>query len=498
MLGGNIMDWSRFSRVVTVVVLAAMVVALVPALSTADAAGGVMAYGDVVFGQINDKNYFEVWEFEGSRGDRVQILMEGSDGLDAYVGLIDAATEQVLAEDDDSGGNTDAFIEMSLPATGTYWIVATRYDLDTGTSQGSYELALTSSSTSQSTTNTSATTSASSENPVELEPGVFFMGDLVLSEPVGNTIADDSFAHMYGLELEKGTELVVAMVADGSNLDAYVVFLTEDGDVLAEDDDSGADVGAGDLDAFISLTVPQTGLYFVIATRSGMDSGKSSGDYALIAGVPEDEGPVQSTESEDELPPGMEAFGTIETGMTASETISDDSYFHIYGFEGQAGDEITITMRGEDGLDAYLGLIDPSDEVLAEDDDSAGGLDAQISISLPESGNYLIIASRSGLDVGTTVGGYTLEVIAGPPATAADDEEPLSFTGLPGRALMNDSGETFYLSGNGRSADPAKSSPLEVFGSSDLPGRTSLLHGLGTVSGLRQNISLNFEEIKFN
>ncbi len=180
----------------------------------------------------------------------------------------------------------------------------------------------------------------------------------------------------------------------------------------------------------------------------------------------------------------------VEVDMTAEQTITSDSYFHIYGFEGQAGDEITITMRGEGELDAYLGLIDPGDEVIAEDDDSAGGMDAQITISLPESGVYLIIASRNGLDAGTTTGGYTLEVIAGTPATTSTNSGVPSFTGLPGRALMDDSGSTFYLSGNGQSDDPAKNTPIENFAGSDLPGR-----GIGLNVPRPNSISLNFEKI---
>ena len=485
----------RFSRLVTLAVLVAMVIALAPAFSTVDAAGGVMAYGETVSGQITDKSYFELWEFEGSKGDRVQILMEGSDGLDPYVGLLDAFTEQVLAEDDDSAGNSNAQIDFALPMDGLYLIVATRYDLDTGTSQGGYDLSLKSSNTSQSTSNTTTTSASSTTEPVEIEPGVFYIADLVLDEAVGNSLDNDSFAHLYGLEAEAGTEVVIVMLANESDLDTYVIVLTEDGDVLAEDDDSGADIGAGKMDSFVALTLPETGLYYVIASRSGLDEGKSTGAYALIAGIPEEEGPVEPVSSDessdDDLPPGMESFGMIEVGTTPNETISDESFFHLFGFEGQAGDEITVTMRGEDGLDAYVALLDPSDEVLVEDDDSAGGMDAQITIKLPESGLYIIVATRNGLEEGTTVGSYTLELTAGPPETAAEDTGIPSFTGLPGRALMDDSGATVYLSGNGWSDNPAKNTPVENFAGSDLPGRGA---GLNVPRPL--NFSLNFEEIK--
>jgi hypothetical protein len=102
------------------------------------------------------------------------------------------------------------------------------------------------------------------------------------------------------------------------------------------------------------------------------------------------------------------------------------------------------------------------------------------------------VASRNGLDAGTTTGAYTLEITAGPPDTAADDAGALSFTGLPGRALMNEGGETFHLSGNGWSDDPAKNTPIEAFAGSDLPGR-----GTGLNVPRPNGISLNFEAIKW-
>jgi hypothetical protein len=98
------------------------------------------------------------------------------------------------------------------------------------------------------------------------------------------------------------------------------------------------------------------------------------------------------------MPPGMAYIGEIAFGTPASANITADSFVHLYDFYGEAGQMVTITMTGAGGLDAYLGLLDPNDEVIAEDDDSAGNLNAQIAIRLPESGWYLIVATRAGID----------------------------------------------------------------------------------------------------
>ncbi len=480
----------RLSRMIVLVVVVALAAALMPALPRAAAAGEFIAYGDVVNGTITDKNYFEVWEFAGAKGDRVQVLMEGDGNLDPYLGLLNAATEQVLAEDDDSAGNSNAYIEITLPATGIYLIVATRYDFDLGLSQGQYALALAGGGgpTNVSTT----TTAATATEPEEVSPGVFYMGDLALAEPVGGTITNNAYAHIYSVELQAGTELIIAMFADESTLDPYLIFANEAGDVLAEDDDSGVDIGGGPTDAFIHLTVKEAGIYLIAATRAGTDTGKSSGAYALIAGIPDETEAVEEQPASDELPPGLAYIGVIEAGTSVKNTIADDSFFHIYEFEGQAGDEITITMRGTGGLDAYIGLVDPNDDIIAEDDDSAGGTDAQIAITLPESGTYAIIATRNGIDAGTTTGNYTLEITVGPPP-APEEGTSTSIGGLPGRAFETDSG-TFYLRGFGGSRQGDKCSSLLAFASmcedDSLPGRG------GAFSFHPVSITLNFEEIK--
>jgi hypothetical protein len=129
-------------------------------------------------------------------------------------------------------------------------------------------------------------------------------------------------------------------------------------------------------------------------------------------------------------------------------------------------------MTGDDSLGSYLGLIDPNDEVIAEDDDSAGGTNAQISIRLPESGTYVIVVTRNGLDQGTTEGSYTLDLVSGQPEAPEGVSGFGGFGGLPGRAFAGE-GTTLYLRGNGASDNPDKATGLESLLAPDqgMPGR---------------------------
>jgi hypothetical protein len=300
------------------------------------------------------------------------------------------------------------------------------------------------------------------------------MGELTIATPTSGSITASSYAQIYSLQLEQGTDLLVAMFADSSALDCYLIFADQDGNVLSEDNNSGDQVQGSKTDAFLELTIPTTGTYLVAATRAGVDTGTSTGNYVVIAAPAEQQSAPQQ-QDQTEAPSGVEQMSAIAAGQSANGSISNTSFVHLYPYEGQANEQITITLTGSGGLDAYLGLIDAHQEVIAEDDDSGGGTDAQISIRLPESGTYLIVVTRNGIDAGTTQGSYTLTVTSGAPAAPTGVTGVGGFGGLPGRAFPVE-GATFYLRGFGRSTDPAKASPLEGFfqraAGESLPGRS--------------------------
>lgn len=72
-------------------------------------------------------------------------------------------------------------------------------------------------------------------------------------------------------------------------------------------------------------------------------------------------------------------------------------YADRFSFEGQEGQEISIALFSVE-LNAYLVLIGPNGAVIAENDDGGLGCNARIpaiegSITLPDSGNYIVEAS---------------------------------------------------------------------------------------------------------
>ncbi len=96
-------------------------------------------------------------------------------------------------------------------------------------------------------------------------------------------------------------------------------------------------------------------------------------------------------------------------------TLPDGSYYKAYRFQGQAGQSVTIEMRGN-GIDPYLVLFDEKGRKIAEDDDGGGSKNARIAITLPSTGRYTLYANS--YEVGET-GSFTLSGRLGNNFTAA-------------------------------------------------------------------------------
>jgi hypothetical protein len=105
-------------------------------------------------------------------------------------------------------------------------------------------------------------------------------------------------------------------------------------------------------------------------------------------------------------------------------TITDNEYIHFWDFDVYAGETVTIRMEElSGGLDPLIAIIDANDNVLAFDDDSGGGKDAEIrNISFPEDGTYTVAATRYQLQQGYTEGEYELSIEYGAVEDRPEDE----------------------------------------------------------------------------
>ncbi len=96
-------------------------------------------YGDRVNGQISQQFFFDHWLLNTNAHDRIDVVMQGSDGLQPLIGILNANGD-LLTRSDDGQANGSVELTYDVPTTGLYIIVATRVGNEKGTSSGSYSL----------------------------------------------------------------------------------------------------------------------------------------------------------------------------------------------------------------------------------------------------------------------------------------------------------------------------------------------------------------------
>ena len=93
-------------------------------------------------------------------------------------------------------------------------------------------------------------------------------------------------------------------------------------------------------------------------------------------------------------PSTLEATGELIINGTLNENSEqfehDGSYFQKHTFTGKAGEAITIELNSSE-FDAYLMLIDPKSNKIAENDDGGENNNAKITMTLPTTGIYTVI-----------------------------------------------------------------------------------------------------------
>jgi CHAT domain-containing protein len=149
-------------------------------------------------------------------------------------------------------------------------------------------------------------------------------------------------------------------------------------------------------------------LWFAIATTSEMlmvnpvNVIASPFSTEVIASPQLAQLPEQSTSV-----PAIQPF-TITDRLDENSNIldSDRSYYNTHTFEGIAEQAIVIEMSSDE-FDTYLLLIAPNGKSVAQNDDSGGGINSRIVITLPITGMYTILATSS---VHSQIGSYTLSL----------------------------------------------------------------------------------------
>ena len=339
-------------------------------VSVSSASGSQLRYGDNIINRISDMEPQLYYTFQAQAGDILTIGMRRVSGdLDPYLQVVQARSGNafVIADNDDnvnSPASFDALIEgLVIEEDDTYVIIASRYGQSSGTSSGNFLLTL--------DTGANSGLGNSSLAPFPLQIGT----------PVEGTLTNSQYERFYRFTAQANDLISVQLERLGGGLDPFVILADADLQPITSDDDSG-----GGQNAQISqFVVPESGQYYVIATRFDREAGTSAGNYRLQV--------VSLGNAFDEVEDGVQRLGY---GSTASGLINDETPERLYAFYGEAGDTITVSMNRADGnLDPLVSILDSEQRPLVTDDDSGGNQNARIAAyTLPASGTYYLRATR--------------------------------------------------------------------------------------------------------
>lgn len=371
-------------------------------IGNSSASGSALRYGDTVLNTINNTSPEFFYSFRANEGDIVNIAMRAIGDLDPKLQVVHIVDGQalVMVESDDTPDSPDARIldahidELIIPATATYYIVATRYGGEAGLSNGNFVLTIEEAANS-GLGNTARTA------------GLIRLGGQVEGE-----ITNDGFRRYYRFEAQQDDIISISMSQQSGTLDTYIILTNAGLRPLVEDDDSG--VGRNSL--IENYVIPASGTYYIIATRFEEEAGTSTGRFRLQLN---DEGNAFD---------GVVATAQrINYNLTVTGSIDDVTSSALYAFFGTEGDVLTITLnRGDGNLDPVLRLLDSRERELVRDDD--GGTDRNSRIeqyTLPDTGLYYISAERfEAVGEIPTTGSYILVLAlvsqAEPEAEATD------------------------------------------------------------------------------
>jgi len=376
----------RYSLLAAVSAVALLSTGVAWAQSAADA-----RLGDDIRGRLEDGDArtrgsdgyrYDDYRVNLRAGQRLEAQMT-SDDFDAYLEVYaEGSLRQSLASDDDSAGDLNARLRFTAPEAGVYIVRARTFS---GIETGDYQLSL-----------------KERAAPRMPRPGRIAVGRDETGSLGANSAEDDDGKRYdaYAFRASAGERVKIDLESDDFDSFLRVGRIVNGAFVqMAENDDGGSS-----LNARLVFTAPQAGEYLIRVTSY---NGSAEGDYRLSM----EQGPPAPTAAPVTI--GEETRGRLNSDSATSDSGAPAD---LYRFSGRAGQRVAITMKA-DGFDTYLELFDANHNSLATDDDSAGDLNARLTHTLAEDGDYLIEARAFSSGEGP----YTLNIeeIAPPPPPSA-------------------------------------------------------------------------------
>ncbi len=389
-------------------------------LSLLDPGNRRVAVGAPVTGTLSEGDHFlpdggpvQAWAYAGEAGEAVTFDLVSGD-FDAVLYLVGPGIDGLLS-DDDGGGGCNSRISVTLPRSGRYLVVASRFGY---TGPGGFTLSA--SREAGPPTGEGGCGAGSAWDPAVLESlddggrrmdttGARSgrLSDADLQE-------DGSYLQAWTLDGRSGTPVTIDLLAD--DFDAFLLLAGPGLPDVASDDDGG-----GACNARLSLTLPADGPYRVVVSTVGdpgegrfiLRTSPSPGPraegacdtFADLLGVPDDDlSSLATADPRGRVHPGS---GTVRGALSGD----DQRYpggggpMQAWALAGTAGQTVVIDVRSA-AFDPVVAFTGPGIPVPLTDDDGGEGLDSRLTVTLPATGEYRVVVTS----VGRGTGDYTIEV----------------------------------------------------------------------------------------
>jgi len=317
-----------------------------------------ITYQEIVAGAISDASTERYFVVGGTQGDLVRVTMTRTNGdLAPRLRVFNEAREELSRETEPRAGESIAYV--TLPETGWYLIEAGRRE-----GAGNFDL----------------------------YAGRIAVAVLEVGEPVTNRFTPTTPSISFIINARLGDLLTITMFTTESNSGVAPEVRLLDLSLNAVDEESGERF------ATLRTTIPRSGIYIVQANNR---SPAASGGFNLRLGSVPGSARVEAA--------------PVRYNEQYQDAITDDSSLDFFRFAGKTGELVTLTVNATGGnLNPFLILMDSDLNELTSNDDTGASRNARITqFRLPKDGEYLILASRSGLSAGQTIGSYDLIITAG-------------------------------------------------------------------------------------
>ena len=233
---------------------------------------------------------------------------------------------------------------------------------------------------------------------------------LIEGERLGSSILAADEVKQYRFAAEAGEWLRISV--DGRDgMDPVLTLLEPDRTDVASNDDRSAT----NRDSLLVVRVPTSGDQVI---RVGAFDGASLGDFVIQ---------VERITIGDDADSAIIGIGSPVTAHLDFPTDVD-----AFEFTGQVGQTVTIRVDGDIGVDVYAQLIDPVGDLIASDDDSGHGLDAEISLTLTTAGSHRVeVWGALNLEgQRQLIGSYFVLVQDGPPTAPLEGDAASDTAGV--------------------------------------------------------------------